>query len=103
MQTTATEGAIEETPGANAEAAHATVSIPEFSSDDMVAALDGGGEVRSLDEIEAEVIRLALGHYHGQMSEVARRLGIGRSTLYRKVRQHGIEVEAGAAVASAET
>jgi excisionase family DNA binding protein len=27
------------------------------------------------------------------MSEVARRLGIGRSTLYRKVREQGIEVD----------
>jgi transcriptional regulator of acetoin/glycerol metabolism len=44
-----------------------------------------------LDEIEADVIRLALAHYDGQMSEVARRLGIGRSTLYRKVREHGLE------------
>jgi excisionase family DNA binding protein len=26
------------------------------------------------------------------MSEVARRLGIGRSTLYRKVREQGLEV-----------
>lgn len=25
------------------------------------------------------------------MSEVARRLGIGRSTLYRKVRENGLE------------
>ena len=43
------------------------------------------GEVRSLDEIEAEVIRFAITHYRGQMSEVARRLRIGRSTLYRKL------------------
>jgi excisionase family DNA binding protein len=27
------------------------------------------------------------------MSEVARRLGIGRSTLYRKVREQGIDVD----------
>lgn len=31
----------------------------------------------------------------GQMSEVARRLGIGRSTLYRKLKEHGIDPEAG--------
>jgi DNA-binding NtrC family response regulator len=43
------------------------------------------GEVRSIEEIEAEVIRFAIQHYRGQMSEVARRLGIGRSTLYRKL------------------
>src|SRR5262245_2510909 len=47
--------------------------------------LDGNGDVRSLEDIEAEVIRFAITHYRGQMSEVARRLRIGRSTLYRKL------------------
>ena len=52
--------------------------------------LDGEGNIRPLDEIEAEVIRLAINHYHGQMSEVARRLQIGRSTLYRKLENLGL-------------
>ena len=56
-----------------------------------VSVLNGEGEVRSLEEIEGAVIRLAIEHYSGQMSEVARRLGIGRSTLYRKVRELDIE------------
>ena len=43
------------------------------------------------DRIEADVIRLAIGHYRGRMTEVARRLGIGRSTLYRKLGDLGIE------------
>jgi DNA-binding NtrC family response regulator len=46
---------------------------------------DGAGEVRPLEEIEAEVIRFAINHYRGQLSTVARRLRIGRSTLYRKL------------------
>ncbi len=49
------------------------------------------GNVRSLEEIEADVIRLAIGHYRGRMTEVARRLGIGRSTLYRKLAELGID------------
>ena len=49
------------------------------------------GHLRKLDEIEADVIRLAIGHYRGRMTEVARRLGIGRSTLYRKLGELGIE------------
>ncbi len=48
------------------------------------------GHLRGLDEIEADVIRLAIGHYRGRMTEVARRLGIGRSTLYRKLTELGI-------------
>ena len=49
------------------------------------------GNMRPLEDIEADVIRLAIGHYRGRMTEVARRLGIGRSTLYRKLGELGIE------------
>jgi len=47
--------------------------------------LTEAGEMRALEDIESEVIRFAISHYRGQMSEVARRLKIGRSTLYRKL------------------
>ena len=53
--------------------------------------IDAQGEVRTLDEIESEVIRFAINHYRGQMSEVARRLKIGRSTLYRKLEGLGLD------------
>ncbi len=46
---------------------------------------DPHGDVRPLEDIEREVIRFAIMHYEEQMSEVARKLKIGRSTLYRKL------------------
>ncbi|WP_274425811.1 sigma-54-dependent transcriptional regulator [Chelativorans sp. YIM 93263] len=49
------------------------------------------GHIRTLDSVEREVIQLAVEHYRGRMSEVARRLGIGRSTLYRKLKEMGLE------------
>ena len=52
--------------------------------------IDESGDVRKLEEIEAETIRFALAHYRGQMSQIARKLGIGRSTLYRKMKESGI-------------
>jgi DNA-binding NtrC family response regulator len=52
------------------------------------------GNLRPLEDIEADVIRLAIGHYRGRMTEVARRLGIGRSTLYRKLGELGIDTAA---------
>lgn len=52
------------------------------------------GHMRQLEEIESDVIRLAIGHYRGRMTEVARRLGIGRSTLYRKLGELGIDQSA---------
>ena len=54
-------------------------------------AVTDGGHIRKLEEVEADMIRLALHRYRGQMSEVARKLGIGRSTLYRKMRDLGLE------------
>jgi DNA-binding NtrC family response regulator len=51
---------------------------------------DAAGDVRPLEDIEAEAIRYAITHYRGQMSEVARRLRIGRSTLYRKLDALGL-------------
>lgn len=50
-----------------------------------LAMLTSAGEMRPLEEMETEIIRFAISHYRGQMSEVARRLKIGRSTLYRKL------------------
>ncbi len=52
---------------------------------------DNSGHMRKLEDIESEVIRMAIARYDGHMSEVARRLGIGRSTLYRKLKELGLE------------
>ncbi|MCW5697264.1 MAG: sigma-54-dependent Fis family transcriptional regulator [Bauldia sp.] len=62
---------------------------PTAPSGDVIAALDKG-EVRPISEVEADLIRLALDRYGGRMALAARRLGIGRSTLYRKLRDVGI-------------
>src|ERR1700736_4292017 len=55
--------------------------------------LDADGEVRPLEDIEADAIRFAISHCRGQMSEVARRLRIGRSTLYRKLDSLGLAAD----------
>ena len=61
---------------------------PAFHPDYL--ALLQGDHLRPLDELEADIIRYAIAHYRGQMSEVARRLRIGRSTLYRKLEGLGL-------------
>jgi DNA-binding NtrC family response regulator len=60
-----------------------------------IPAVTDSGEIRSLEAMEADMIRLALGRYRGHMTEVAKRLGIGRSTLYRKMREFGLEERVG--------
>jgi DNA-binding NtrC family response regulator len=61
------------------------IPIVPLPSAGTLAMLTSSGEVRPLEEMETEIIRFAISHYRGQMSEVARRLKIGRSTLYRKL------------------
>jgi len=58
-----------------------------------VEIMDAGGNLRSLEDIERDLIEFAIETYAGRMSEVARRLGVGRSTLYRKVREYDLDVE----------
>lgn len=77
--------------------------VPAISRQSSEAAVTGApgvtlfgddGHMRPLDDIEADIIRMAIGHYRGRMTEVARRLGIGRSTLYRKLGEIGIDTAA---------
>jgi DNA-binding NtrC family response regulator len=76
------EAAISPDPGGDG------VLLPEH----LVNLVDESGHARPLEEVEADAIRFALAHYRNQMSEVARRLRIGRSTLYRKLDGLGLVV-----------
>lgn len=78
-------------PEVKSSAPPANDDLPEASS--PVAIMDGE-DVRSLSDIERDLIAYAIEYYAGHMSEVSRRLGIGRSTLYRKVREYGLDEEA---------
>jgi len=73
--------------------APATIHVPSATGRDAVGipALSEEGDIRSLEAVEADMIRLAFGRYRGRMTEIAKRLGIGRSTLYRKMREIGLE------------
>ncbi len=64
-----------------------------IADDDPIHLYDREGHLRTLVDIESDVIRLAIDTYDGRMSEIARRLGMGRSTLYRKIREYDIEVK----------
>lgn len=82
--------AIEPDPAGGANLA---VSLPgrgAGAQPGSVTTLDGLGQLRPLADIEADVIRAALDHCQGRMATVARRLGIGRSTLYRKLREFNL-------------
>jgi len=59
--------------------------------DRRLSVLDENGDIRPIQDVERDMIRFALEAYQGRMSEVARRLGLGRSTLYRKVAELNID------------
>ncbi|MGE0740687.1 MAG: sigma-54-dependent transcriptional regulator [Hyphomonadaceae bacterium] len=77
-------------------AAQAFNAVVAAAADTPIPVFDGKGHLRALEQIERDLIELAIDHYAGHMSEVARRLGIGRSTLYRKLREYGLEEKAAA-------
>ncbi|WP_375415260.1 sigma-54-dependent transcriptional regulator [uncultured Bradyrhizobium sp.] len=61
------------------------IPIAPLPAAGSLSMLTSSGDMRPLEDMETEIIRFAISHYRGQMSEVARRLKIGRSTLYRKL------------------
>lgn len=79
--------------GKGCDIARGAAALPATGLYGMTRLISDEGQIRTLEEIEAETIRFAIEIYNGRMSEVARRLGIGRSTLYRKLKEYGIDGE----------
>ncbi len=48
-------------------------------------------KVRTINELESLAIEGAIHEYNGNLTEAAKALGIGRATLYRKVKQYNID------------
>ncbi len=51
----------------------------------------GSGNVLKMDAVEAKTIQSAIEQCKGNLTEAARALGIGRATLYRKVKQYQLD------------
>lgn len=84
-------GHIQPAPLPAESAASDRIATASEIAANVIISTDEAGNVRKLAEIEEELIRFALKFYRGQMSQVARKLGIGRSTLYRKLKDYGID------------
>jgi two-component system response regulator HydG len=48
-------------------------------------------EAFNLDEVERKTILAAIQKYNGNLSKVAKELGVGRTTLYRKMEKYGLD------------
>jgi DNA-binding NtrC family response regulator len=59
-----------------------------------VVSFPGGapeGKIQKMEDLEAKAIESAINQYKGNLTEAAKALGIGRATLYRKVKQYHID------------
>ena len=48
-------------------------------------------KVNTINEVEKDAIERAIMEFRGNLTEAAKALGIGRATLYRKVKQYNID------------
>jgi DNA-binding NtrC family response regulator len=86
--------AIPPVPAMKAMAPVAANTGPAKRDPHTLSLINDIGEMRSLADLEAQAIRFALLYYQGHMSAISRHLGIGRSTLYRKLKELGLQDEA---------
>jgi transcriptional regulator of acetoin/glycerol metabolism len=56
----------------------------------VIAIHNKDGEIRTLEDARSDVIRAALINYKGSSYRIAHKLGIGRSTLYRMIKDLGL-------------
>lgn len=83
------------------------VGTPSLISGSSPVTYDGGSNViafptptatsasvQKMEELEAHAIENAIVQYKGNLTEAAKALGIGRATLYRKVKQYHIDPSA---------
>ena len=64
-----------------------TLNISSGGDDTAIVIEEG----KSLEEVEKEVIRKALERHHGKRKKAANDLKISERTLYRKIKEYGIE------------
>jgi transcriptional regulator of acetoin/glycerol metabolism len=51
----------------------------------------GNNGVATINDLEAQAIEKAIASFRGNLTEAAKALGIGRATLYRKVKLYNID------------
>ncbi len=65
--------------------------LPFPGTGSSAPAMPVDGKVATMNELEAKAIENAIVQYRGNLTEAAKALGIGRATLYRKVKQYQID------------
>jgi two-component system, NtrC family, response regulator HydG len=63
----------------------------DFQFDAIKFHLHADGQSLNLSEVEKDVIAQALRKFNGNLTRTSEELGIGRSTLYRKIEEYGLQ------------
>ena len=84
---------VDDFPGLMARPENASEPSLPPAAKSRVALTSANGHFRALADIEAEILRAALQHYNWHISEAARQLDVGRSTLYRRIEALGLNAE----------
>lgn len=66
-----------------------TMGYSASTSEASISLFDNNGNVRSLAELEQEIVNKTCRHMRGSKTLAAKKLGVGRTTLYRKLRMEG--------------
>ena len=69
------------------------VNVLQFPTP-QTSGLQSGSKVSTIEEMESKAIEGAIFQFRGNLTEAAKALGIGRATLYRKVKQYQIDPSA---------
>ena len=85
---------IDDAP-ARVEDQSANSARPENKQQNPHRFLLENGDIQPLYEVERDLIAFALEFHDGAMTKTAKSLGIGRSTLYRKLKEYGLEPASG--------
>lgn len=70
---------------------HSAKPVPHSDEDDIQDTEEYVEEPLSLDEVEKEMIRKALERHHGKRKSAAQDLNISERTLYRKIKEYGLD------------
>lgn len=77
--------------GQNAFETGKVLQFPSAQAGTMSTGVDGRRGVATINQLEASAIENAISAFKGNLTEAAKALGIGRATLYRKVKQYNID------------
>ena len=90
-QSVATPTVVNNVPTINIPASNAASQLPIQTEDDIQDTEEYVEESLSLDDLEKEMIRKALDKHHGKRKNAAKDLNISERTLYRKIKEYGLE------------